>query len=75
MTPSGGYIKFVPGAVSLSKALAQSNGATWTRSATVNTRLTARCQKVRSGAALDLGGSESSPQTEDVNVQFSFVPM
>ncbi|CAK9096167.1 unnamed protein product [Durusdinium trenchii] len=26
MTPSGGYIKFVPGAVSLSKALAQSNG-------------------------------------------------
>ncbi|CAE7264222.1 VPS34 [Symbiodinium microadriaticum] len=26
MTPSAGYIKFVPGAVSLSKALAQSNG-------------------------------------------------
>ena len=26
MTPDAGYIKFVPGAVSLSKALAQSNG-------------------------------------------------
>ena len=29
MTPDAGYIKFVPGAVSLSRALAQSNGDTW----------------------------------------------
>ncbi len=29
MTPDAGYIKFVPGAVSLSKALAQSNGDAW----------------------------------------------
>ena len=29
MTPDAGYIKFVPGAVSLSKALAQSNGDPW----------------------------------------------
>lgn len=29
MTPDAGYIKFVPGAVSLSRALAQSNGDPW----------------------------------------------
>lgn len=29
MTPAAGYIKFVPGAMSLSKALQESNGDPW----------------------------------------------
>ena len=36
MTPDAGYIKFVPGAVSLSKALAQSNGDAWWHRETKN---------------------------------------
>lgn len=40
MTPDAGYIKFVPGAVSLSRALAQSNGDPW-RSGSVSQMLQA----------------------------------
>ena len=40
MTPDAGYIKFVPGAVSLSRALAQSNGDPW-RSESVSQMLQA----------------------------------